>query len=91
MEALAVVHAEGQQAAVGAAVEGRSQTAESLLAGRIPDLQRDGAPVDLQVFIEELYADGVEEMGVKLVGDVAVHEGALAHAAVAQKNDFKKR
>lgn len=90
VEALAVVHAEGQQAAVGAAVEGRPQAAESLLAGRIPDLQRDRTAVNLQVFIEELHTDGVKEMGVKLVGDVTVHERALSHSTVAQENDFKK-
>ncbi len=90
LEALGVVHAEGQQAAVGAAVEGRPQAAESLLTGRIPDLQRDRAAVHLQVFIEELHADGVKEMGVELVSDVAVHERALSHSTVAQENDFKK-
>lgn len=91
VEALAVVHAEGEQAAVGAAVEGRPQAPESLLTRRVPDLQRDRAAVHLQVFIEELHADGVEEMGVELVCDVAVHERALSHSTVAQENDFKKR
>ena len=90
VEALAVVHAEGEQAAVGAAVEGRAQAAEALLPRRVPDLQRHRAPVHLQLLVEELHADGVEQVRVELVGDVAVHEGRLAHAAVPQQDHLQQ-
>ena len=87
---LAVVHAEGEQAAVGAPVERSPQAAEALLAGRVPDLQGDHVAVYLQVLVEELHADGVEEVCVEFVGDVAVHEGTLPHAAVTQEDHFEK-
>lgn len=74
VEALSVVHAEGEQAAVGAAVERRAEAAEALLTRRVPDLQSDVVAVHLQLLVEELHADGVEEVRIKLVGDVAVHE-----------------
>jgi len=89
-EALPVVHAEGEQAAVGAAVERRAEAAEALLARRVPDLQGDVAAVHLQLPVEELHADGVEEVRVELVGDVAVHERRLADAAVAQEDDLQE-
>lgn len=87
-KALPVVQAEGEQAAVGAAVERRAEAAEALLTRRVPDLQRDLLAVHLQLLVEELHADGVEEVGVEFVGDVSVHERGLAHAAVAQKDDL---
>lgn len=90
-EALAVVQAEGEQAAVGAAVERRAEAAEALLPRRVPDLQGDAPPVHLQLLVEELHPDGVEEVRVKLVGDVAVHERGLAHAAVPQEDHLQER
>lgn len=74
VEALSVVQTEGEEAAVRAAVERRAETAETLLARSVPDLQGDVVPVHLQLFVEELHTDGVEEVRVELVGDVAVHE-----------------
>lgn len=74
LETLSVVQAEGEQAAVGAAVERRAEAAETLLTRRVPDLQGDAAPVHLQLFVQELHAYGVEEVRVELVGDVSVHE-----------------
>lgn len=87
-KALSIVQAEGEQAAVRAAVEGRAEAAEALLARRVPDLQRDLLAVHLQLLVEELHADGVEEVRVKFVGDVAVHKRGFADAAVAQKDDL---
>lgn len=85
---LSVVQAEGEQAAVGAPVERRAQAAEALLSRRVPDLQRDLLAVHLQLLVEEFHANGVEEVRVKLVGYVAVHERGFADAAVAQKDDL---
>lgn len=89
-EALPVVEAEGEQAAVRATVERRAEAAEALLAGCVPDLQGDVLAVDLELLVQELHADGVEEVRVKLIGDVAVHERRFAHATVAQKNHLQQ-
>lgn len=85
---LSIVQAEGEQAAVGAPVERRAEAAEALLTRRVPDLQRDLLAVHLQLLVEEFHADGVEEVRVKFVGYVAVHERRFANAAVAQKDDL---
>lgn len=87
---LVVVHAEGEQAAVRAAIERSPEAAEALLARGVPDLQGDLVAVDLQLLVEELHADGVEKVRVELVGDVAIHEGAFSDAAVAQQDDFQQ-
>ncbi|TRZ00073.1 hypothetical protein DNTS_004631 [Danionella cerebrum] len=61
LKALGIIYAEGEQAAVGATVERCPQAAKPLLTSRVPNLKRDRAAVHLQVFVEELHADGVEE------------------------------
>lgn len=85
---LSIIQAEGEQAAVGAAVKRRAEAAEAFLTRRVPDLQRDLLAVHLQLPVEELHANGVEEVRVKFVGYIAVHEGGFADAAVAQKDDL---
>lgn len=89
-ETLVVVHAEGEQAAVGAAIERSPEAAEALLARSVPDLQSDLVAVDLQLLVQELHADGVKKVRVKLVGDVTIHQGAFSDAAVAQQDDFQQ-
>ena len=44
---------------------------------------------DVQLFVEKLDADGVEGMCVETVGDEAIHETGLAHAAIPQQNTFE--
>lgn len=73
-EALSVFDAEGEQAAVGATVEGCAEAPEALLSSRVPYLKDDVVAVHLQLLVEELYANGVEEVRIELVGDITVHE-----------------
>ena len=87
---LAVIYAEGEQAAVRAAIERSPQAAEALLASRVPDLQGHLVAIHLQLLVEELHADGVEKVRIELVGDVAIHEGAFSHTAVTQQDDFQQ-
>ncbi|KAG7227651.1 hypothetical protein INR49_029412, partial [Caranx melampygus] len=54
---LAVIYAEGEQAAVRATIERSPQAAEALLASSVPDLQGNLMAIHLQVLVEELNAD----------------------------------
>lgn len=73
-EALSVIKAEGEQAAVRAAVERRAEAAEALLTRRVPDLESDVVAVHLQLLVQEFHTNGVEKVRVKLIGNIAVHE-----------------
>lgn len=59
---LSIIQAEGEQAAVGATVKRCAEAAEAFLTRRVPNLQRDLLAVHFQLLVEELHANGVEEV-----------------------------
>ena len=53
-------------------------------------LKRVGVAIDGDFFVEEFDADGVEAFFVEGVADVAVHQRALPHSAIAEQNHFQQ-
>eukprot|EP00968_Pinguiococcus_pyrenoidosus_P015063 scaffold1384_cov256-Pinguiococcus_pyrenoidosus.AAC.16 len=82
----AIVH---KQHAVGAAEVARGYRAKALLPRRVPELQLDvlaggvGEGADLQV-----HPDGGDEALAVAVVSKALHDGALAHAAVSNEQQL---
>ena len=74
--------------AVGAAVVGRGDGAEALLACRVPDLELDRLALEFDGADLEVYADGRDvRLGVGVVCE-AEEEARLADARVADQEEL---
>lgn len=80
-----VIH---QQNAHGATVVGGSDGAEALLPRRVPDLQLDALAVQLDGSYLEVDADGCDEGRGEGVFAEAQQTARLAHARVADEEEF---
>jgi len=77
-----------EQDALRAAEVGRGDGAESLLAGRVPDLELDALAIDLDVLDFEVDADGGDEGRGERVVRVTQEEARFAHAGVSDHEQF---
>jgi len=81
---------EDQDAGIGATVEGGAKRLETLLSGGIPDLQRDGLSIDLDIFSQEIGTNGGLVTVIELLAHVLVHEGGLSDTTVTEDDDLEK-
>jgi hypothetical protein len=84
-------HVEHDHGAVAADVVAVSQTTELLLAGGVPHVEPDLAVVGEEGHGVDLHAEGRDVLLFELAGQVALHEGGLAHASVANKHELEFR
>ena len=67
------------------------ETEESLplSASRVPDLKRDKLLADLQVFHQEISANGGFEVGAECLVHIPIQQRCFTHTCVPQKNNLK--
>ena len=79
----------GEDAAVGATIEGEADRGVLLLAGRVPDLQSELLVANCHGLRLEVGADsGLRRTGVVI--RELVNEGSLAHVDVSEEDDLGK-
>ena len=66
-----------------------AEATELLLAGRVPDVELDGTAVGVEGEGMDLNAQGGDVLLLELPGEVALHEGRLAHPAVADEDELE--
>lgn len=67
------------------------ETSKLLLSGGVPNVHKDGAEVCEKLERMNLDAHGSEVALLKLTGDMALDEGGLPDATIADKDDLKGR
>jgi hypothetical protein len=73
---------EGEDDAVCALIERFGDVAETLLAGRVPDVKGDLVGLQFHPLYLEIHADGAEVVGLEGVLAVADQDARLAHSAI---------
>jgi len=68
-----------------------AETAESLLPSRVPDVELYGAPVRVEHQGVHLDAQRRHVLLLELTRQMPLHEGRLAHAAIADENQLELR
>eukprot|EP00356_Strombidium_inclinatum_P008278 CAMPEP_0170493682 /NCGR_PEP_ID=MMETSP0208-20121228/14210_1 /TAXON_ID=197538 /ORGANISM="Strombidium inclinatum, Strain S3" /LENGTH=128 /DNA_ID=CAMNT_0010769633 /DNA_START=334 /DNA_END=717 /DNA_ORIENTATION=+ len=69
---------------------GGDQTLEFLLASCVPEVERDDAVLDVHFLSDEVDADGGAVVVFELVVLEPLDNRGLAHALVAQEDDFER-
>lgn len=88
LKGLAVRDVVDQETAVGASVEGGPERLVSFLAGCIPDLQGHDAPVDLDLLVAKVCADGRFEAFRELQVLEHLDERGLSYSRVTNGDHF---
>lgn len=86
LEGFTVAQVKNQDADVGAAEEGVTQTVESLLPGGVPALEGDLGGGQAEDLLVEVGANG----GQDVLTEGAAEDGSLAHGNVAEENQLIK-